>query len=116
MVLGAVPLVARHGGGDGIAPADRLGDRGRNPARTFLTLLVVPTAYTLLARRHRTFEERLEKDRADNEKQVHQPAAGTERETRAQMERPREAALLHPATGLSPAASGSDDKVDDLGT
>jgi len=31
---------------------------------TMLTLFVVPTAYTLLARRHRTFEERLEQDRA----------------------------------------------------
>ena len=31
---------------------------------TLLTLFVVPTAYTLLARRHRTFEERLEQDRA----------------------------------------------------
>jgi multidrug efflux pump len=30
---------------------------------TLLTLFVVPTAYTLLARRHQTFEERLAKDR-----------------------------------------------------
>ncbi len=42
---------------------------------TFLTLFVVPTAYTLLARRHRSFEERLQDDRAENAKQGHQPAA-----------------------------------------
>ena len=32
---------------------------------TFLTLFVVPTAYTLLARRHKTFEQRLEEDRVE---------------------------------------------------
>jgi len=32
---------------------------------TLLTLFVVPTAYTLLARRHKTFEQRLEEERAD---------------------------------------------------
>jgi hypothetical protein len=35
----------------------------------------VPTAYTLLARRHQTFQERLEEDRKENEKVLHQPAA-----------------------------------------
>jgi multidrug efflux pump len=32
---------------------------------TLLTLFVVPTAYTLLARRHKTFEQRLAEERAD---------------------------------------------------
>jgi hypothetical protein len=31
---------------------------------TLLTLFVVPTAYTLLARKHKTFEERLAEERA----------------------------------------------------
>jgi len=31
---------------------------------TLLTLFVVPTAYTLLARKHKTFEDRLHEDRA----------------------------------------------------
>ena len=30
---------------------------------TLLTLFVVPTAYTLLARRHKTFEQRLQEER-----------------------------------------------------
>jgi len=30
---------------------------------TLLTLFVVPTAYTLLARRHKTFEDRLAEER-----------------------------------------------------
>jgi multidrug efflux pump len=41
---------------------------------TLLTLFVVPTAYTLLARRHKTFEQRLEEDRAETQPQ----AAGAE--------------------------------------
>ena len=38
---------------------------------TLLTLFVVPTAYTLLARRHKTFEERLEEDRAETARPPH---------------------------------------------
>jgi multidrug efflux pump len=36
-------------------------------------LFVVPTAYTLLARRHKTFDERLEEERAAATR--HAPAA-----------------------------------------
>jgi multidrug efflux pump len=75
MVLGAVPLALATGAGSESRQQIGWVIVGGILLGTFLTLLVVPTAYTLLARRHRTFEERLEKDRADNEKQVHQPAA-----------------------------------------
>jgi hypothetical protein len=36
---------------------------------------VVPTAYTLLARSHKTFEERLEEDRAATAAEPHTSAA-----------------------------------------
>jgi len=75
MVLGAVPLALATGAGSESRQQIGWVIVGGILLGTFLTLLVVPTAYTLLARRHRTFEERLEKDRADNEKQLHQPAA-----------------------------------------
>ncbi|HRE14035.1 MAG TPA: efflux RND transporter permease subunit [Usitatibacteraceae bacterium] len=75
MVLGAVPLALATGAGSESRQQIGWVIVGGLLLGTFLTLLVVPTAYTLLARRHRTFEERLEADRADNAKAGHQPAA-----------------------------------------
>jgi len=66
MVLGAVPLALASGAGSESRQQIGWVIVGGLLLGTFLTLLVVPTAYTLLARRHRSFEERLEKDRADN--------------------------------------------------
>ena len=75
MVLGAVPLALATGAGSESRQQIGWVIVGGMLLGTFLTLLVVPTAYTLLARRHQTFEERLEEDRKENEKVVHQPAA-----------------------------------------
>jgi multidrug efflux pump len=75
MVLGAVPLALSTGAGSESRQQIGWVIVGGLLLGTLLTLFVVPTAYTLLARRHRTFDERLEEDRADNQKQGHQPAA-----------------------------------------
>ena len=75
MVLGAVPLAIATGAGSESRQQIGWVIVGGMLLGTFLTLLVVPTAYTLLARRHQSFEERLEEDRAQNEKDLHQPAA-----------------------------------------
>ena len=75
MVLGAVPLALASGAGSESRQQIGWVIVGGLLLGTFLTLLVVPTAYTLLARRHRTFEERLEADREANAKAGHQPAA-----------------------------------------
>ena len=75
MGLGAGPLALATGAGSESRQQIGWVIVGGLLLGTFLTLLVVPTAYTLLARRHRSFEERLEADRAQNEKDLHQPAA-----------------------------------------
>jgi multidrug efflux pump len=75
MVLGAVPLAMATGAGSESRQQIGWVIVGGMLLGTFLTLLVVPTAYTLLARRHKTFEQRLEEDRAENLKAGHQPAA-----------------------------------------
>jgi multidrug efflux pump len=72
MVLGALPLATAHGAGAESRQQIGWVIVGGMLLGTLLTLFVVPTAYTLLARKHRTFEERLEEERA---KSNHQPAA-----------------------------------------
>ena len=64
MVLGALPLALATGAGAESRRQIGWVIVGGMLVGTLLTLFVVPTAYTLLARRHRTFEERLEQDRA----------------------------------------------------
>jgi multidrug efflux pump len=70
MVLGAVPLAVAHGAGAESRTQIGWVIVGGMAFGTLLTLFVVPTAYTLLARRHKTFEQRLEEDRAGTEPQV----------------------------------------------
>ncbi|MEO7810986.1 MAG: efflux RND transporter permease subunit [Usitatibacter sp.] len=72
MVLGALPLAMATGAGAESRQQIGWVIVGGMMLGTLLTLFVVPTAYTLLARRHRTFDERLEEDRAQNR---HAPAA-----------------------------------------
>ena len=74
MVLGAVPLALSSGAGSESRQQIGRVIVGGLLLGTFRTLFVVPTAYTLLARRHRTFEERLEAERAQNARDAHQPA------------------------------------------
>jgi multidrug efflux pump len=64
MVLGALPLALASGAGAESRQQIGWVIVGGMLVGTLLTLFVVPTAYTLLARRHKTFEERLEQDRA----------------------------------------------------
>ena len=64
MVLGALPLALATGAGAESRRQIGWVIVGGMLLGTLLTLFVVPTAYTLLARRHKTFEERLEEDRA----------------------------------------------------
>jgi multidrug efflux pump len=75
MVLGAVPLALASGAGSESRQQIGWVIVGGLLLGTFLTLFVVPTAYTLLARRHKTFEERLEADRATNRAEGHEVAA-----------------------------------------
>jgi multidrug efflux pump len=63
MVLGAVPLAIASGAGGESRQQIGWVIVGGLLLGTFLTLFVVPTAYTLLARRHKTFEQRLEEER-----------------------------------------------------
>ena len=70
MVLGALPLALAHGAGAESRQQIGWVIVGGMLLGTLLTLFVVPTAYTLLARRHKTFEQRLEEDRAATEPQV----------------------------------------------
>jgi multidrug efflux pump len=63
MVLGAVPLAVAHGAGAESRQQIGWVIVGGMLLGTLLTLFVVPTAYTLLARKHRTFEERLAEER-----------------------------------------------------
>ena len=64
MVLGALPLALATGAGAESRQQIGWVIVGGMLLGTLLTLFVVPTAYTLLARSHKTFEERLEEDRA----------------------------------------------------
>jgi len=64
MVLGAVPLAFAHGAGAESRQQIGWVIVGGVLLGTLLTLFVVPTAYTLLARKHKTFEDRLHEDRA----------------------------------------------------
>ena len=64
MVLGALPLALATGAGAESRRQIGWVIVGGMLVGTLLTLFVVPTAYTLLARRHKTFEERLEQDRS----------------------------------------------------
>ncbi len=64
MVLGAVPLAFASGAGAESRQQIGWVIVGGMLLGTLLTLFVVPTAYTLLARRHKTFEERLAEERA----------------------------------------------------
>jgi len=64
MVLGALPLALARGAGAESRQQIGWVIVGGMLLGTLLTLFVVPTAYTLLARRHKTFEERLDEERA----------------------------------------------------
>ena len=64
MVLGALPLALARGAGAESRQQIGWVIVGGMMLGTLLTLFVVPTAYTLLARKHKTFEERLAEDRA----------------------------------------------------
>ena len=63
MVLGAVPLAFAHGAGAESRQQIGWVIVGGMLLGTLLTLFVVPTAYTLLARKHKSFEERLAEER-----------------------------------------------------
>jgi multidrug efflux pump len=67
MVLGAVPLAFATGAGAESRQQIGWVIVGGMMLGTLLTLFVVPTAYTLLARRHKTFDERLEEERMATE-------------------------------------------------
>jgi multidrug efflux pump len=64
MVLGALPLAWAHGAGAESRQQIGWVIVGGMLLGTMLTLFVVPTAYTLLARKHKTFEDRLAEERA----------------------------------------------------
>jgi multidrug efflux pump len=64
MVLGALPLALASGAGAESRQQIGWVIVGGMLLGTMLTLFVVPTAYTLLARKHKTFDERLEEERA----------------------------------------------------
>ena len=63
MVLGALPLALASGAGAESRQQIGWVIVGGMLLGTLLTLFVVPTAYTLLARRHKTFDERLAEER-----------------------------------------------------
>jgi multidrug efflux pump len=65
MVLGALPLAWAHGAGAESRQQIGWVIVGGMLLGTLLTLFVVPTAYTLLARKHKTFEERLAEERGE---------------------------------------------------
>jgi multidrug efflux pump len=73
MVLGAVPLAFATGAGAESRHQIGWVIVGGMMVGTLFTLFVIPTAYSLLAARHRTFDDRLAADRARHEDQ--QPAA-----------------------------------------
>jgi len=63
MVLGALPLAWAHGAGAESRQQIGYVIVGGMLLGTLLTLFVVPTAYTMLARKHKTFEDRLADER-----------------------------------------------------
>ena len=63
MVLGSVPLAFAHGAGAESRHQIGWVIVGGMLVGTFFTLFLIPTAYSLLAARHRTFEDRLEAER-----------------------------------------------------
>ena len=67
MVLGAIPLALSTGAG--AEPRQQIGwvIVGGMLLGTFLTLFVIPTAYTLLAAKHRSFDQKLATQAADHE-------------------------------------------------
>jgi multidrug efflux pump len=73
MVLGAVPLALATGAGSESRQQIGWVIVGGMLLGTLLTLFVVPTAYSLLASRHKTFDQRLEEQR--REMGVAQPAS-----------------------------------------
>src|SRR5258708_29239344 len=75
MVLGAVPLAVASGAGAESRQQIGWVIVGGMMLGPFLPLFVVPTAYTLLAPSHKTFEERLEEDRAATAAEPHASAA-----------------------------------------
>jgi multidrug efflux pump len=75
MVLGALPLAWAHGAGAESRQQIGWVIVGGMLLGTLLTLFVVPTAYTLLARRHKTFEDRLAEERAAHEGETRGAAA-----------------------------------------
>ena len=64
MVLGALPLALAVGAGAESRKQIGWVIVGGMLVGTLFTLFVIPTAYSLLAARHRTFEDRLAADRA----------------------------------------------------
>ena len=66
MVLGALPLALATGAGAESRHQIGWVIVGGMLVGTLFTLFVVPTAYTLLAARHRTFDDRLAEDRKGN--------------------------------------------------
>jgi multidrug efflux pump len=75
MVLGAVPLAFASGAGAESRQQIGWVIVGGMLLGTLLTLFVVPTAYTLLARRHKTFDERLAEERAATANEPHGASA-----------------------------------------
>jgi multidrug efflux pump len=74
MVLGALPLALAVGAGAESRKQIGWVIVGGMLVGTLFTLFVIPTAYSLLAARHRTFEDRLAADREKHE-QGHPAAA-----------------------------------------
>jgi multidrug efflux pump len=75
MVLGALPLALAVGAGAESRKQIGWVIVGGMLVGTLFTLFVIPTAYSLLAARHRTFEDRLAADRAKSVGDEHPAAA-----------------------------------------
>jgi multidrug efflux pump len=71
MVLGAVPLAIATGAGSESRQQIGWVIVGGMALGTLLTLFVVPTAYLLLATRHKTFEQKLEEQRRELDVAAH---------------------------------------------
>ena len=75
MVLGALPLALAVGAGAESRKQIGWVIVGGMAVGTLFTLFVIPTAYSLLAARHRTFEDRLAADRKKATGEGHPAAA-----------------------------------------
>ena len=75
MVLGALPLALAVGAGAESRKQIGWVIVGGMFVGTIFTLFVIPTAYSLLAARHRTFEDRLAADQAKHAREGHPAAA-----------------------------------------